>query len=74
LNSLPRQNGVYIGAGGQIANTLQGAIERKQKQRATAEVAAESERVRKEAEEKSARREQEEAAARKKRSQWWRNI
>jgi hypothetical protein len=51
LNSLPRKDGRYVGAAGQLASTLTYAVARKKKAREDAEVAAESERVRKEAEE-----------------------
>lgn len=50
LNNLPRPNGRYVGQGVYIANTLQNAIERKQKARQEAETAAESERLRQETE------------------------
>jgi hypothetical protein len=40
LNSLPKQNGRYIGQGVYIANTLQGAIERKKKAKIDANAAA----------------------------------
>jgi hypothetical protein len=57
LNSLPRKDGRYVGAAGQLANTLTAAVERKKKAREDAEVAAESERVRKEAEEEKKQKE-----------------
>jgi len=46
LSKLNRQGGVYQGPAGQIAKTLSDALDRKRKQRAEAEAAAEDERIR----------------------------